>query len=111
MSKELINAIIFTEFDEELGPNPILWYPNDLAESIRMSVSIKSITILSADQGMMPESLIIMPFPALNSKGIIKYIEKEDLNRRGGVIQSSITLLFSEIDDLIFYKYLSYLEP
>lgn len=111
MAKELIKAIIFTEFDEELGPNPILWYPSDLPESFRMVVSIKSITILSADQGLMPKSLIIMPFPSLNSKGIIKYIEKEDNSRRGGVAQSSITLLFSEIDDLIFYKYLSFLEP
>ncbi len=111
MAKELIKAIIFTEFDEELGPNPILWYPSDLPESFRMVVSIKSITILSADQGLMPKSLIIMPFPSLNSKGIIKYIEKEDASRRGGVAQSAITLLFSEIDDLIFYKYLSFLEP
>jgi len=111
MAKELIKAIIFTEFDEELGPNPILWYPSDIPESFRMVVSIKSITILSADQGLMPKSLIIMPFPSLNSKGIIKYIEKEDASRRGGVAQSSITLLFSEIDDLIFYKYLSFLEP
>ncbi len=111
MAKELIKAIIFTEFDEELGPNPILWYPSDLPESFRMAVSIKSITILSADQGLMPKSLIIMPFPSLNSKGIIKYIEKRDKSRRGGVAQSSITLLFSETDDLIFYKYLSFLEP
>lgn len=111
IAKELIKAIIFTEFDEELGPNPILWYPTDLSESFRMAVSIKSITILSADQGLMPTSLIIMPFPSLNSKGIIKYIEKEDNSRRGGVAQSSITLLFSEIDDLIFYKYLSFLKP
>jgi small GTP-binding protein len=111
MAKELIKAIIYTEFDEELGPNPILWYPTDLPESFRMAVSIKSITILSADQGLMPKSLIIMPFPSLSSKGIIKYIEKEDKSRRGMVAQSSITLLFSEIDDLIFYKYLSYLEP
>jgi len=111
MAKELIKAIIFTEFDEELGPNPVLWYPSDLPESFRMDVSIKSITILSADQGLMPKSLIIMPFPSLNSKGIIKYIEKEDKSRRGGVAQSAITLLFSEIDDLIFYKYLSFLEP
>ncbi|MFX1296734.1 MAG: Rab family GTPase [Promethearchaeota archaeon] len=111
MAKELIRAIIFTEFDEELGPNPILWHPSDLPESFRMVVSIKSITILSADQGLMPQSLIIMPFPSLNSKGIIKYIEREDKTRRGLVAQSSITLLFNEIDDLIFYKYLSYLEP
>jgi small GTP-binding protein len=111
MSKELIRGIVFTDFDPEVGPNPILWVPSDLSETIRMSVSIKAITILTADQGILPTSLIIMPFPSLNLKGIIKYIEKEDERRRGGVIQSAITLLFNEIDDLIFYKYLSYLEP
>jgi small GTP-binding protein len=111
MSKELIKGIVFTDFDPQLGPNPILWVPSDLSENIRMSVSIKAITILTADQGIMPTSLIIMPFPSINLKGIIKYIEKEDEIRRGGVIQSSITLLFDEIDDIVFYKYLSYLEP
>ena len=111
MSEDIIKAIVYTSLDETLGPNPLLWIPLDLAEKIRMGVSIKTITMLTTDQGIVPNSLVIMPFPAFKLKGIIKYIEREDDSRRGGIALSSIALLFNEADDLIFYKYMDYLEP
>lgn len=111
MSEEIIKAIVYTILDETIGPQPLLWDPLDLPENIRMSVSIKSITMLSTDRGVVPKSLVIMPFPSVSLKGIIKYIERKDDSYRGGVTLSSITLLFNEADDLIFYKYIDYLEP
>jgi Ras-related protein Rab-1A len=111
MLKEIIKAIVYTTMDEKIGPSPLLWFPLDLPEDIRMGVSIKSITMLTTDQGIVPKSLVIMPFPSFGQKGLIKYIERVDNSRRGGVALSSITLLFDEADDLIFYKYLDYLEP
>ncbi|MHA2392990.1 MAG: Rab family GTPase [Promethearchaeota archaeon] len=110
MSEEIIKAIVYTTLDERLGPNPLLWFPLDLSENIRMGVSIKSITMLTTDQGNVPKSLVIIPFPSFNLKGIIKYIERKDNSRRGGIALSSIALLFNEADDLIFYKYMDYLE-
>ena len=96
--------------DEKLGPNPLLWFPLDLSEKLRMGVSIKSITMLTTDQGKIPNSLVIMPFPSFNLKGIVKYLERVDDSRRGGIAISSITLLFDEADDLIFYRYMDYME-
>ena len=110
MSKEIIKAIVYTVLDERIGPKPLLWYPIDLKEGIRMSAGIKSITLLSTDQGVMPKSLVLIPFPNFNLKGIIKYIERYDKEYRGGVALSSITVLFDEADDSIFYKYMDYLE-
>ena len=110
MSGELVHAIIYTEFDDTIGPNPLLYLPEELPENIRMLVGIKTITILSGDQGFIPDSLIIIPFPSIRLKGIIKYIERHDSNRRGNVAQSAITFLFKEIDDIIFYKYIDYLD-
>ncbi len=110
MSEDIINAIIYTTLEENLGPNPHLWYPLDLSEKIRMSVGIKTITMLSADDGVVPSSLVIIPFPLFNLKGVIRYIEREDKNRRGKVAISSIALLFNEAHDIIFYKYLEYLD-
>ncbi|MFX1313969.1 MAG: Rab family GTPase [Promethearchaeota archaeon] len=110
MSEDLINAIIYTTLDEKLGPNPLLWYPLDLSEKIRMTVSIKTITMLSADNGVIPNSLVIIPFPSFNLKGVIKYIERKDKNLRGKIAISSITLLFNEAHDIIFYKYIDYLD-
>ena len=110
MSEDIINAIIYTTLEDNMGPNPLLWYPLDLSEKIRMSVSIKTITMLTADNGVIPNSLVIMPFPSFNLKGVIKYIEREDKDRRGKIAISSIALLFNEAHDIIFYKYLEYLD-
>lgn len=109
MERDIIHSIVYTEFDDTIGPNPIFSFPSDLPENISMLVSIKTITILSADHGYMPDSLIIIPFPSLKLKGLIKYIERGDDSRRGKVAQSAITFLFREVEDVIFYKYMNYL--
>jgi Ras-related protein Rab-1A len=108
--KKLIDAVIYTDIHDELGPDPIHWNPLDLPESIRMLVAIKSVTILTGDQGSVPDSLLIIPFPSLKLKGLIQYIEREDTSKRGGFARSAITFLFKEADDVVFYKYMSYLK-
>jgi small GTP-binding protein len=110
MTTDIIKAIVYTELSEGSGPNPVLWNPLDLSEKLRMSVAIKSITMLTTDQGVVPKSAVIMPFPSFNLKGIVKYIERETDKFKGGTALSTITLLFDEADDLIFYKYMNYLE-
>ena len=110
MNGELIHSIVYTEFDDAIGPNPLYFLPSDLPENIRMLVGIKTITILSGDQGFIPESLIIIPFPSLKLKGIIKYIERYDDERRGKVAQSAITFLFREGDNVLIYRYMNDLE-
>jgi Ras-related protein Rab-1A len=109
--EEIILAIVYTEIDDALGPNPTLWLPSDLSESIKMQVGIKTITILSAERGIIPDSLLIMPFPSLKMKSIIKYLEWEDKSKRGNVAHSAITFLFKEANDVIFYKAIEHLEP
>ena len=108
--KNLIHSIVYTDIHDEVGPNPIYWYPPDLPENARMLVSIKTVTLLSGSYGYVPESLIIFPFPSIKLKGIVKYVERKDIKKRGKSARSAITFLFKEIDDLIFYKYISYLE-
>jgi small GTP-binding protein len=110
MSGDLIHSIVYTVFDDDIGPNPLYYLPLDLPDHVRMLVGIKTITILSGDQGFIPESLLVIPFPSIKLKGIIKYIERDDQERRGKVAQSAITFLFNESEDVIFYKYMNYLE-
>jgi len=110
VQKGLINSIVYTEIHDAIGPNPIYWSPTSLPETIRMLVGIKTVTILTGDQGITPESLLIIPFPSLRLKGLIRYIEREDDTRRGGYARSAITFLFKEADDIIFYKYMVYLK-
>ncbi|MHA1509396.1 MAG: hypothetical protein ACTSO6_11910, partial [Promethearchaeota archaeon] len=109
MEAKLIKGILYTELDDELGPNPFVWL-GDVPQSSRIHISVKTITVLSGEQGLIPESLVILPFPSLKLKGLIKYIKWNDESRRGGIGQGAITLLFKESDDVIFYKYLNLFE-
>jgi len=51
-----------------------------------------------------------MPFQSLNLKSVIKYLQWNDKDKRGGIGQAAITLLFKDFNDLIFYKYKENLE-
>jgi small GTP-binding protein len=110
LEEKFIDAILYTELDDIMGPNPVACIPDSLNEYDRMHISIKTITVLSGEKGLVPESLVILPFPSMQMKGLIKYIKWEDKQRRGGIGQSAITLLFKEMNDVIFYKYLEFLQ-
>ncbi len=110
MEENIIFGIVYTILDEEVGPNPYVSIPKELPDDIKMLTSIKAITVLTGDKGITTSSLIYLPFPTLKLKGIIKFIESKDNKRRGGILQSALTLLFSEEHDLTFYKYVNDLE-
>lgn len=105
-----ITGIIYTELDQELGPKPIAWMPENLDPRITMHVGIKGITMLTAEQGKIPDSSVILPFPSLNLKGMIKYLEWPNIKLRGEVGLATITILFREADDMIFYKFFKEIE-
>lgn len=110
MEEDIITTVLYIELNDELGPNPIVCLPSDFSLENQMHISIKVITILSGEHGMVPETLVILPFPSLNLKGLIKYISWNDESRRGRIGQSAITVLFKNVDDVIFYKYKNNLE-
>ncbi|MFX0134247.1 MAG: Rab family GTPase [Candidatus Hodarchaeota archaeon] len=106
MEKNLIIGGIYSKFHGKLGPRAIVWHPSDISEDIRNTVSLKTINILSGEKGETPKSLAVIPFPSNNLKGLVKAMEIKDETRRGGVVDASITILFNEANDLIFYKYM-----
>lgn len=110
MEENIIYGIVYTEIDDIKGPNPIIWFPEEMPEDIKMKIGIKTITLVTDEKGVLPESLVFIPFPSLKLKGILKYIEFPDDTHRGGVNQSAITLIFKEFNDIVFYKYIKNLE-
>ncbi|NVM31092.1 MAG: GTP-binding protein [Candidatus Helarchaeota archaeon] len=110
MSTDFIKAIIYSQFEHKAGPTAIVWDPSEIPFKIRDLISLKTIQILAGEGGKVPESLAIIPFPSINSKGLVKFLEIMDMKSRGGAIDSSITLLFDEVDDVIFYKYIKNFE-
>ena len=107
MHRQIITDIIYFELDDKIGPNPKAWLPTKFSQMELINISIKTFSVLSGEQGLVPESLVILPFPSLGLKGIIKYISWDDENRRGSIGQAAIVLLFQERDDVIFYKYIT----
>lgn len=110
MEKELITGIIYSKFNEKMGPKAFAWYPPNLSEEVKKIISLKTIDILSGESGKISKFLAAIPFPSVNSKGLVKSFEIKDVTKRGGAIDASLTLLFNEINDIIFYKYLQNFE-
>ena len=105
MEQNFISSVIYIQLDDEIGPNPIVVVPSEFSTINKMHISIKVVTVLSGEHGKVPEDLVILPFPSLKLKGIIKYIKWNDSNRRGGIGQAAIAILFEDVNDVIFYKY------
>ncbi|MHA1379963.1 MAG: Rab family GTPase [Candidatus Helarchaeota archaeon] len=110
MDKNLIMGGIYSKFHGKLGPRAVVWYPEDLGDDVKNLVSLKTINILSGEGGEIPKSLAVIPFPSINMKGLVKSLEIKDPTQRGGAIDASVTLLFNEVNDIIFYKYIKNFE-
>ncbi|MDD1779152.1 MAG: GTP-binding protein [Candidatus Helarchaeota archaeon] len=110
MNESLVKGMIYSQFNEKFGPSAISCVPPTLSEKIKDLISMKSISILTGEGSQLPVSLTIIPFPSINLKGLIKSFEYKNEKSRGGAIDCSITLLFSEVNDLIFYQYIAHFE-
>ncbi|MHA1379964.1 MAG: Rab family GTPase [Candidatus Helarchaeota archaeon] len=109
MKKNLISGVIYSQFEEKMGPVAVSWYPEDLNLKLRALISLKTINIMIGEDKP-GRSLAVLPFPSLDLKGLIKFLEIKDKAKRGGVVESTITILYDEADDSIFYKYLNNFE-
>lgn len=106
MSEKLVYHLIYSEFDEKYGPMPKHSVPEDIDRDLQLSVSMKSINLLSEDELIGAQALALIPFPTNAKKGIVRAVEWSDEKLRGNIGTGSITLLIDEVDDLIFYKYI-----
>jgi len=102
-------SLVFCEFDEVMGPLPKFSFP-EINYELGLQIATKSIDLLSGNESPISKSLAFLPFPAEEKKAIVRNIEWQDRKLRGGSAVSSISLVFNEADDLIFYKYVKDLE-
>jgi len=107
----VIKGVIYSKCDDKIGPFAFSWIPKGLPDDVKSLISMKSISILSGEGGLIPKSLAVLPFPSIHLKALIQCFELEDEASRGGFMDSSISILFDEADDPIFYKYMKNLEP
>jgi len=109
MNLNFVPAIFYIDLNDVNKPKSFFWYPSDIPEEFRKLIEMKCSDILSTDQAFIPEILLIYPFKHLKIKILIKYFERNN-SQKQETNKSAITFLFKEQDDVIFYRYLSYID-
>ena len=110
MSLNFIPAIFYIDLNDINEPKSIFWYPTNIPEEFRNLIELKCNNILSGDQAFIPEILLIYPFKHLKIKIVIKYFERKITSQKNGTAKSALAFLFNEKDDIIFYRYMSYID-
>ncbi len=104
IEEEILKGVVYSKF-ENIGPSPIAWFPLELKHDTLRLISLKSITLLTGEEGEVPETTAVVPFPNLERSGLVKYLEIEDPQARGGRRDASITILFNDKYNSVIYKY------
>src|SRR5271157_905261 len=105
MIPKIITGIIFAEFDDKKGPTPVAHLPPVIDREMEQYVATLTIDIFQNEETVTPKAPLFMPFPAVNKRGLVKSMEWEDKRKRGGKSTGSLTIVYEEKDDAIFYKY------
>ncbi|MHA1299998.1 MAG: Rab family GTPase [Candidatus Helarchaeota archaeon] len=108
VEEEILKGVIYSKF-ENIGPSAIAWYPDMESEILRL-IALKSITLLTGEEGEVPDTTAVVPFPNLERSGLVKYLEIKDPEARGGCRDSSITILVDDKYNSVIYKYMNNLD-
>lgn len=115
MKREIIKSIVYSLFDDD-GPTPIIYWPEDLDESARLLVAMKTISLLMGDSVYQNGTTIeginyfgILPFPDLKLNGLTYFFLIPDKTARGNAKAATITILIEETNRIFFYENMKYL--
>jgi Ras-related protein Rab-1A len=100
----IITGIVVSRFDDRMGPKPLCYFPVELSTETLNVVSNITIDLFISEQSVDP-SLLLIPFPNIDKKGLVICFAWEDQKCRGKRAIGSISLLFESKYDSIFYKY------
>ncbi len=105
-----INCVV-CEFDLRFGPKPILFQGRALNEEALDVIANKTINLLF-DENIDHPKLFSLDFPSISKKGLVRCFQWFDKsNSRGNQDWGTLTLLFDETEESIFYKYRSDIDP
>ncbi|MHA1299999.1 MAG: Rab family GTPase [Candidatus Helarchaeota archaeon] len=108
---KILKGILYNALGD-LGPEAKAHYPKSYFDLAKLNIiPIKTITLLTGEEGRIPEKLSIIPFTKYQLLAIIHHFEVIDEKSRGGVVDSNITVLFDEKYSSIAYKYSEQFEP
>jgi small GTP-binding protein len=102
-------SAMYIVFDEKLGPVAQTWLPADLSMDMREKVPMLVMNIASNMQEL-PKGVAMIPVPAYSMKSLVRFVRFEDTKLRAGTGEIAIVLLFDEVDDAVYYRYLKQFE-
>ncbi|MFX1450406.1 MAG: Rab family GTPase [Promethearchaeota archaeon] len=102
----ILKGVVYSAMSD-IGPNVKFHYPKlEFFDDATLStIAIKSITLLTGDEGQVPDQISIILFAKYQLLGIVFQFEVVDETSRGGVVDSNIVILFDEKYSSIAYKY------
>ena len=110
----IIKAVVLSIFDEE-GPTPRVYWPDDLDESARLLIAMKTISLLMGDETYQDGDDLdinyfgILPFPDLKLSGLTYFFLIADEKSRGGAMAATITVLIDDENKTFFHENMKYL--
>ncbi len=114
-NSNLIKSIVLSIFNED-GPTPIVYWPNNLDETARLLIAMKTISLLMGDSKYQDGVDIdginyfgVLPFPDINLIGLTYFFLISDENARGHAKAATITVLINETKSTFFYQNMKYL--
>lgn len=113
--RQIIRSIVYSLFDDE-GPSPIIYWPEDMDESARLLIAMKTISLLMGDSVYQNGTTIeginyfgILPFPDLKLNGLTYFFLIPDEKARGNASAATITILIDESNKIFFFENMKYL--
>jgi hypothetical protein len=94
MASSLIRGVVYSVFDEKIGPIPYARLPATLSPELINLVAEKSIDFnLRIDKVM--KQICHIPLPKYNVKMLVKMFQYTDVKKRGHSCATSLALLFN----------------
>ena len=106
---QLVKSLIYAIFDEKLGPTAKSWLPSSLDEDKRENIAL-SVMNITSNMEEAPTAIAVIPLTSIRAKTLVRFIKFQDDSRRGGLGEAALILVYDEIDDSVFYKYIKQFE-
>ena len=107
MVSGIIEGLVYSYFDEKIGPVSGAAVPSDVDSRLASSVAERSLSIMGGHEKILPRDIEILSLPGTKHKILVKCIHHQDPGARGGIVNATVSLIFKEEHDVIFYKYFS----
>lgn len=103
MMNTKLHGVVYTTFDEIIGPQVNSFLPRDLSGDAREKISFETynLNVLKDDTS---ESLAVIPYNNYGVIAIIKYFRFKDESRRGNGSDNTLIILVDDRDAMQVYK-------